>query len=80
MEILILKKAVGYVSLKMLMDINGKDLTRIYRSIMFYRTKKAEGLNFLRKGGVTYVTKQEVSWIFLSCEHNFVSRVLVFYF
>jgi hypothetical protein len=62
------------------MDINGKDLTGIYRFIMFYRTKEAEGLNFLRKGGVTYVTRQEVSWIFFSCEHNFISRVLVFYF
>jgi hypothetical protein len=24
------------------------------------------------------VTKQEVNWIILSCEHDFVSRVLVF--
>jgi len=78
MEILILKKVEGYASLKMLMGISGKDPTWIYRSIMFYRTKEAEGLSFLRKGGVTYVIRLEVSWIFFSCEHNFIYKVLVF--
>jgi hypothetical protein len=72
MEILILKKAVGYASLKMLMDISGKDHAGSYRCIMFYKTKKAKGLNFLRKGGVTYVIEQEVNWTFLSCEHDFI--------
>jgi hypothetical protein len=57
MGILILKKEVGYASLKMLMGINGKDHTWIYRFIMFCRTKEVEGFNFLKKGGVTYVTK-----------------------
>jgi len=70
MEILILKKVAGYASLKMLMGISGKDHVGIYRSIMFYKTKEIEGFNFLRKGRVTYVTEQEVNWIFLSCEHN----------
>jgi hypothetical protein len=69
-EILILKKATRYTSLEMLMGINGKDHVGIYRSIMFYMTKEAKGFNFLKKGRVTYVTEQEVSWIFLSCEHN----------
>jgi hypothetical protein len=55
MEMLILKKAIRYASSKMLMGISGKNHTRIYKSIMFYRTKKVKGLNFLRKGGVTYV-------------------------
>jgi hypothetical protein len=35
----------------MLMEINGKDLAWIYKSIMFYMIEEAEGLNFLRKGG-----------------------------
>jgi hypothetical protein len=60
MGIMILKKEVGYASLNMLMGISGKDHVKIYRSIMFYRTEETEGLNFLRKGGVTYVTKRKV--------------------
>ncbi len=71
MEILILKKEVGYASLKMLMDIDGKDPAGIYKYIMLYKTKEAEGLNFLRKGGVAYVIEQEVNWMFLSCEYDF---------
>ncbi len=51
---MILKKATKYASLKMLMEINGKDPTWIYKSIMLYKIKGAEGLNFLKKGGVTY--------------------------
>jgi hypothetical protein len=57
LEILILKKATEYTSLKMSMEISGKDLAWIYKFIMFYKIEEAEGLNFLRKGGVTYVTK-----------------------
>jgi hypothetical protein len=34
-ETLILKKAAKYASSKMLMDISGKDLARIFKSIMF---------------------------------------------
>jgi hypothetical protein len=37
---LILKKAAKYASLRMLMDISGKDLVRIFKSIMFYRIDK----------------------------------------
>jgi len=59
-EILILKKAAEYASLKMLMDINGKDFTGIYKSIMFYKIKEVEGLNFLKNGRVTYVIGHEV--------------------
>jgi hypothetical protein len=61
LEILILKKATEYASFKMLMGINGKDFVRIYKSITFYKIKEVEGLNFLRKGGVTYVTGHGVS-------------------
>jgi hypothetical protein len=60
LEILILKKALEYASFKMLMGISGKDPTRIYKSIMVCKIEKVEGLNFLRKGGVTYVTRQGV--------------------
>jgi len=55
MGILILKKASKYASLKMLMDISGKDHAGIFKFIMFYKIDEAEGLNFLRTGGVTYV-------------------------
>jgi hypothetical protein len=64
MEILILKKAIGYASLKISMGINGKIYVGIYRSIMFYRIEEDEGFNFLRKGRFTYVTGHEVNWIF----------------
>jgi len=60
LEILILKKATKYASFRMLMGISGKGLARIYKSITFYKIKKVEGLNFLRKGGVTYVIGQKV--------------------
>jgi hypothetical protein len=56
MGTLILKKAVEYASLKMLMDISGKDHAGIFKSIMFYMLDEVEGLNFLKNGGVTYVT------------------------
>jgi hypothetical protein len=56
LEILILKKAVEYASFRMLMGINEKDLVGIYKSITLHKIKGAEGLSFLRKGGVTYVT------------------------
>ncbi len=41
----------------MSMEISGKDLAWIYKSIMFYNIEEVEGLNFLRNGRVTYVTK-----------------------
>jgi len=62
---LILKKETKYASLKMLMKISGKDPAGIYKSIMFYKIKEAEGLNFLKKGKVTYAIGQEVTWISL---------------
>jgi hypothetical protein len=55
---LILKKVAEYASLKMLMEISGKDPARIYKSIMFYKIKEVKGFNFLRKEGVTYVAGQ----------------------
>ncbi len=58
LEILILKKVAEYASLKMLMEISGKDPARIYKSIMFYKIKEVKGFNFLRKEGVTYVAGQ----------------------
>jgi hypothetical protein len=60
---LILKKVAKYASLRMLMDINGKDLVGIFKFIMFYKIDEAEGLSFLRNGGVTYVTEQQVTLI-----------------
>ncbi len=45
-ETLILKKATEYAPLRMLLDISGKDLVGIFKSIMFYRIDEAEGLNF----------------------------------
>jgi hypothetical protein len=60
-ETLILKRAAESASLRMPMDSNGKDPAGIYKSITFYKIKEAEGLNFLRKGGVTYVTEQGVT-------------------
>jgi len=63
METLILKKATEYASLKMLMDINGKDHTWIFKSIMFYKIDEVEGFNFSRNGGVTYVTEQKITLI-----------------
>jgi hypothetical protein len=54
---LILKKVIEYASLKMLMDISGKDHAWIFKSIMSYKIDEVEGLSFLRNGGVTYVTK-----------------------
>ncbi len=57
---MILKKVVEYASFRMLMGISGKDPAGIYKSITFYKIKEADGLIFLRKGGVTYVTEQIV--------------------
>ncbi len=36
--------------------VSGKDLAEIFKSITLHKVKRDEGLNFLRKGGVTYVT------------------------
>jgi hypothetical protein len=57
LEILILKKAAEYASFRMLMGISGKDPVGIYKSITLHKIEGAEGLSFLRKGGVTYVTR-----------------------
>jgi len=58
-ETLILKRAAESASLRMPMDSSGKDPAGIYKSITFYKIKEVEGLIFLRKGGVTYVTNRE---------------------
>ncbi len=52
------------------MGIGGKDHVGISKFIMSYKIEEAEGLNFLKKGGVTYVTRQEGNRIIFSCEHN----------
>jgi predicted membrane channel-forming protein YqfA (hemolysin III family) len=65
LEILILKKAAKYASFRMLMGISGKDLVGIYKSITLHKIKRAKGLSFLRKGGVTYVIGQGFFWWFL---------------
>jgi hypothetical protein len=36
---LILRKATGYASSKMLMDVNGRGLVEIFRSITFHQSK-----------------------------------------
>jgi hypothetical protein len=38
------------------MGTSGKDPAGIFKSITLLKVKRAEGLNFLRNGGVTYVT------------------------
>jgi hypothetical protein len=50
-ETLILKRAVESASLKMPMDNSGKDLARIFKSILFYKIDEAKGLSFLRNEG-----------------------------
>jgi hypothetical protein len=60
-EILTLMKVAGYASFKMLMGISGKDPAEIYKSITLHKTKGAEGLSFLKNGGVTYVIGQGVT-------------------
>jgi hypothetical protein len=45
-ETLILKRATEYASLRMLMDISGKDLVGIFKFIMFYKIDEVEGLSF----------------------------------
>jgi hypothetical protein len=54
--ILTLKKATRYALFRTLMGISGKDLAEIFKSITLHKVRRVEGLNFLRKGGVTYVT------------------------
>jgi hypothetical protein len=44
----------------MLMDINQ---VGIFKFIMFYKIDEVKGFSFLRNGGVTYVTKQQVTLI-----------------
>jgi len=61
--ILILKKATKYVSLKIQMDINGKDRIGIFKSIMFYKIDEAKGFKFLRNERVTYAIEQKVTLI-----------------
>ncbi len=51
-----LKKAAKYALFKTLMRISGRDPAEIFKSITLHKVRRAEGLNFLRKGGVTYVT------------------------
>jgi hypothetical protein len=58
-----LKKTTKYAPSNMLMDISGKDHTRIFKSIIFYRIDEVEGLNVLKNIGVTYVTKHQVTLI-----------------
>jgi len=51
--ILTLKKAAGYALFRTLMGISGKDPAEIYKPITLHKIRRAEGLSFLRKGGVT---------------------------
>jgi hypothetical protein len=50
------KKGAEYALFKTLMGISGKDPAGIFKSITLHKVKRAEGLSFLRNGGVTYVT------------------------
>jgi hypothetical protein len=38
------------------MGISGKDHGGIFKFITLHKVRRAEGLSFLRNGGVTYVT------------------------
>jgi hypothetical protein len=38
------------------MGISGKDQGGIFKFITLHKVRRAEGLSFLRNGGVTYVT------------------------
>jgi hypothetical protein len=59
--ILTLKKATGYALFRTLMGISGKDPVEIFKSITLHKIRRAEGLSFLRNGGVTYVTGHRVA-------------------
>ncbi len=54
--ILTSKKEARYALYRTLMGTSGKDPAGIFKSITLLKVKRAEGLNFLRNGGVTYVT------------------------
>ncbi len=56
-----LKKVAGYALFKTLMGISGRDPAEIYKSITLHKIRRAEGLSFLRNGGVTYVTGHGVA-------------------
>jgi hypothetical protein len=45
---LILKKATKYASSRMLMDISGKDLTGIFKSIMFNKIEWSQGTQLFK--------------------------------
>jgi len=57
------------------MGIKGKDHGGIFKFITLLKVRRAEGLSFLRNGGVTYVTGNRVvergpgdgSWV---CEYD----------
>jgi hypothetical protein len=57
------------------MGTRGKDPAGIFKSITFLKVRRTEGFNFLRIGGVTYVTGNGVvewgpgdgSWV---CEYD----------
>jgi hypothetical protein len=64
---LILKRAVGYASLKMVMGISGKDHIRIYKFTMFYMIEKSRGTQLFKegKGYVCDLTRRELDNIFM---------------
>jgi hypothetical protein len=71
------KKEARYALYRMLMGTSGKGPARIFKSITLLKVRRAEGLSFLRNGGVTYVTGNRVvergpgddSWV---CESDFL--------
>jgi hypothetical protein len=68
------KKGSEYALFKTLMGTNGKDHGGIFKCITPHKAYKAEGLSFLRNGGVTYVTGHGVTGQLCCCDPapNFV--------
>jgi hypothetical protein len=54
-------KGAGSAFFKTVMGISGRDPAGITKSITFHKDRRAEGLSFLRNGGVTYVTDYGVA-------------------
>jgi hypothetical protein len=55
------KKGAECALFRMPMGTSGKDHGGIFKCITLHKVWRVEGLNFLRNGGVTYVTKHGVT-------------------
>jgi len=73
LAILTSKKGAEYALFKTLMGISGKDHGGILKCITLHKVRRAEGLSFLRNGGVTYVTEHGVTkqWNYADSDPDF---------